>query len=500
MTSLLHLSDLHFHPDKDRFRFEDPAQLLNIFMESLDRSGRNCQPDYLVLSGDFTWFAKAYEFELAEQFVTPLMEKLKIPPERAVFIPGNHDALWKDGDREPADNERFSSYRQFYKSIKGKNAAADLSDYVVTPDLTMVALNSSALEKKDFPGYGFVGDRQWRELWNRVQNEPAFNKAAPRVAVLHHHLLPVTWLEPQGAENRYSLTLDAERMQNTFMSTGFRVVLHGHQHQPFLRVVSNPAESDQQGILLAGAGSLSVAAQYLGNSQRNHFQVIRLSRLGNVEVEWYELHPNNTERFRYDRSYFFPRNPEAQSALRFLVGVSGASSQKRSEFCGKLKDRLAARYGREVAVNLTPSPGKELVVKGASFDADTTTDDYAAYLCRHMTNVNEAPNGVVIFDRTLLDTLAFAELNRNLTGDWLALAQQTAIACARNMDAYFYIPFEPDPQQPNDQADYYHRLDTAIWTVLDRLLPRRYTRLDGSLEDRIDRAERLIAPAIGEPF
>ncbi len=500
MTSLLHLSDLHFHPDKDRFRFEDPAQLLNIFMESLERSGRDCQPEYLVLSGDFTWFAKSYEFELAEQFVTPLMEKLKIPPERTVLIPGNHDALWKEGDREPSDNERFSPYRQFYKSIKGRNAAADLNDYVVTQDLTLVALNSSSLERKEFPGYGFVGDRQWRALWDHVQNEPAFNKSAPRVAVLHHHLLPVSWLEPQSTENRYSLTLDAERMQNTFMATGFRVVLHGHQHQPFLRVVSNPAEPDQQGILLAGAGSLGVAAAHLGNSQRNHFQVIRMSRLGNVEVEWYELHPSNTERFRYDRSYVFPRNPEAQRSLRFLVGVSGAASQERTEFCNKLRDRLADRYGREVAVNLTPSPARDLVVKGATFDADTKTDDYAAYLCSHMGNVNEAPSGIVIFDRTLLDTLAFAELNRNLTGDWLSLAQQIAVACARRMDAYFYIPFEQGSGPPNPQADYYHRLDTSMWTVLERLLAKRYTRLGGSLEDRVGRAERLIAPMLEERF
>jgi len=500
MTTLLHLSDLHFHRDKERFRFEDPEQLLNIVTESLSRSERDYHLDYLVLSGDFTWFATAFEFELADRFVGPLMQNLKIPPERTVLIPGNHDALWKIGDSEASDEERFSPYRQLYRNIKRKNANADLNDYVVTPDLTLVALNSSVLERKEFPGYGFIGDRQWRELWKRVQNDPGFNRSAPRVAVLHHHLLPVTWLEPHNTENRYSLTLDAERMQNTFMATGFRIVLHGHQHQPFLRFVSNPAERDQQGILLAGAGSLGVGEAYLGNSRRNHFQVIRLGRLGNVEVEWYESHPSNTERFRYDRSHFYPRKPEEQRALSFMVGVSGADSQDRTEFCRKLQERLAARYGNELAVNLVPSPAKELIVEGAGFDAATKTDDYAAYLFRHMSNVNQAPNGIIIFDRTLLDTLAFAELNRNLTGDWLALAEQTAISSARRMDAYFYIPFGSDKQQTTELTDYYHRVDTAIWTVLDRLLQGRYKRLDGSLEDRVDRAEGLIAPKLEERF
>jgi predicted MPP superfamily phosphohydrolase len=494
MSSLLHLSDFHFHSDKGRFRFEKPSQLLSIFLDSLARSQRDLQIDYLVLSGDFTWFASSYEFELAEEFISPLMKQLNVPPERTVLIPGNHDALWKAGDREPTDQERFSSYRQFYRGIKGKNAANDLSDYVASTDLTMVALNSSSLEKKDFPGYGFVGEQQWRDSWYRVQRDPNFNKAAPRVAVLHHHLLPVTWLEPQSDENQYSLTLDAEYIQNTFMASGFRVVLHGHQHQPFLRAVSNPAEMDQQGILLAGAGSLGVGEQYLGNSRRNHFQVIRLGRLGNVEIEWYELHFSDPGRFTYTRSYFFPRSPAVQRSFRFLVGISGASSEDRSEFCRKLRERLAARYGKEVPVSLTPSPGRDLVEKGLSFDANTKSEDYAAYLCRHMTNVNEAPSGIVIFERTLLDTLAFAELNQNLTGDWLELARQLAIACASRMDAYFYIPY---PDQSSDP--YSRRLDTSIWTVLTRLIPS-FTRLDGSLEDRINRVENLITPKLVERF
>ena len=72
---------------------------------------------------------------------------------------------------------------------------------------------------------------------------------------------------------------------------------------------------------------------------------------------------------------------------------SGASSQERTEFCSKLRDRLAARYGREVPVNPTPSPGKELVLKGTTFDADTKTDDYAGYLWRHL---NAATRGSTV--------------------------------------------------------------------------------------------------------
>jgi predicted phosphodiesterase len=486
MPALLHLSDIHFSEKPNRFRFESPSRLANIVAEAV--AAENI--DYLVLSGDFTWEAQPTEFNLAAEFVGNLRDLLKVSRERLVLIPGNHDVVWPPGTRKLSYVQRFAPYEGFYRGAKGVPVTPDLSDFVVTPEICILGLNSSSVEGKDFPGYGLVGDTQWDTLWKLVQKSPDFNESATRVAVLHHHLLPVTWLEPQKKGGHYSLTLDSERLQNKLMSNGFRLVLHGHQHQPFARIVSNPISPVKQSLLVSAAGSVGVEPEHLGNIQRNHFQVVQLRSAGNMELKWFELDFNDPTKFTYEpsKSYFFPE-PTRQHAFR--IGVSGCSSHELQDFCDKLKSTLAKHFAGKMPVSLIPSPAKELIPKGATHDADTRTDDYPAYLYRHLHNVNQVPDGVVIFNRTLLDTLAFAEVNENLPGDWLLLAQEAAVSSALQMDAYFYIPLQNTAEIPSEKIDYYNKLDTRMRTVLDKFC-LEYTTLEGTVEQRVSRARELI--------
>ena len=108
-----------------------------------------------------------------------------------------------------------------------------------------------------------------------------------------------------------------------------------------------------------------------------------------------------------------------------------------------------------------------------------------------MKNFNDASNsGLVVFDRTLLDTLAFAELNGNLPEEWLSLLQQTAHTIAKRLDFYFYLQNTDPASFQNNSYD--RRFDDALWSVLKRYRPDAYNLSN----DALDKALKIISEKI----
>ena len=466
MPSILHLSDLHFTDNRDVFRFIDiePQEFASRIVEPLAN-----RPDYVVISGDFTWDGDISDFELARQFVECLLARLNLPPDRLAISPGNHDIRWGRGEHPANETERRSPYRVFYRQLKNRDPIDDLNDFIVRPDLTLLCLNSTSKESREFAGYGFIGERQHRSLWKAVQLEPLFTPAAIRVAVLHHHLLPVTWREPISPDAKYSLTLDAEAIQIQLLNAGFQMALHGHQHQPFLRAISDPTRSDNACLLIAGCGSTGLVRAKLGSVGRNHFQMVSIRR-HKAHIEWYESDFRDVGSFRLSKEWDYQFRPDPITPL--FIGVSGMSGRARSTFCQDLHNRLHRRYGDSVKIDLVPSFAGELIKEGRSHDQLTRPDDYAAYLRRHFANLNRTDADVIILDRTLLDTLAFAELNGNLASDWLDLTQVIAETTAQKMFAYFFVPYAPADTDNSGERQYRERLDTSLWTVVNRYIKR----------------------------
>jgi hypothetical protein len=77
---ILHLSDLHFEEN------DDHRQLLNILDEDLQG-----KIDFLVVSGDLSNRCNEGGFQSAAEFLSELQTRRKIPPERCILVPGNHD-------------------------------------------------------------------------------------------------------------------------------------------------------------------------------------------------------------------------------------------------------------------------------------------------------------------------------------------------------------------------------------------------------------------------
>lgn len=491
MIDLLHLSDLHFSRDAEVHRFTGvtPKRLARRFVDPLLTKGIN--PQYLIVSGDFVQDGDSAEFALARPFISHLLDYLKLPKSRLLLIPGNHDIRWKRGSLPAAGDDRTSPYKDFFELMRGHEPDTSFSDFIAEEDITLVAFNSSMLESAKCPGFGFVGDEQLESVWKKVRREPRFSEDAPRIGVIHHHVIPVSWLEPLREDNVYSLTLDAERVQTWFMDNGFRVLLHGHQHQPFLRAVYNPGRARKFDLLISGAGSAGSAKEVLGEFSRNHYQVLRIGPRF-IEVQWYQSDFRTPDAFEFDRRFVHPFGADEHKP-RLWIGISGGTSEQRAVFARELERNLSEKYSAQFSVELKPSPARDVINEGRGHDQATRPEDYAVYLEKHMKNLNEASgSGLVIFDRTLLDTLAFAELNRNLGEEWLSLLQQTAHAIANRLDIYFYLKNTDSAifQEPS----YDRRFDDALWSVLQRYRPDAHG-LSGEL---LDKAVKIISEKVEE--
>jgi ubiquinone/menaquinone biosynthesis C-methylase UbiE/predicted MPP superfamily phosphohydrolase len=311
MKQVLHLSDLHFTNKSERFYFFDRG--INTMVEKIAEalSSKQIRPAVIVASGDLTWDGDPADFELATRFFEQLLSVLDLSSKELLIVPGNHDMRWNRGAERADKNERDSAYRLFFKGLKGGNCSKDLSDYCITPEITILGLNSASRENPDNPGIGFVGEDQWKKLWEKVQAHESFDPTALRIAAIHHHLLPVSWVEVIEKDKQFSLTLDAEELQSNLISSGFTVVLHGHQHHPFLRLISSPTSSESHCLLVAGAGSASAGREKLGNVRRNHFQVLSWED-SELFVDWFGL-----------RAVGDPFGFELSGTYRFRLAASG---------------------------------------------------------------------------------------------------------------------------------------------------------------------------------
>ncbi len=306
MPAILHLSDLHLTHIPDICHFASADDLLKAIKNAFDSElcvynhinseQKPPQPEYIVISGDFTWQGESVEFRRSQEFIRDLLIEFKLSPKKLIVVPGNHDMRWYQDGKPASKVNRENDYRMFYELVKKQEPNDHLSSYIANSDITILGLNSASIESDECHGFGYVGIEQLDDLWSDVTADDNFCYAAPRVAVLHHHLIPVNRLVPINEENQYSLTLDAEQIHRWFFDNNIKVVLHGHQHQPFLRVVIDPAKMAEQVTVVAGVGSVGAARDKLGDCGRKYFQVVVPSN-DNVAVDICTTKTENADLF-----------------------------------------------------------------------------------------------------------------------------------------------------------------------------------------------------------
>jgi predicted MPP superfamily phosphohydrolase len=93
LIQILHLSDLHINSDIDPESLLQP--LIADLRDTEEGLGLN-RLDFVVISGDLTAYAKPKEFQMAQRFISGLIENFRVAASRCILVPGNHDLDWDE--------------------------------------------------------------------------------------------------------------------------------------------------------------------------------------------------------------------------------------------------------------------------------------------------------------------------------------------------------------------------------------------------------------------
>lgn len=290
--TILHLSDLHITAHTNVNTFALP--LLNNLREPGHPAAEGV--DYLVITGDITNRATEGEFKTAAAFVKHLATQLKVPLDRVLVVPGNHDlsrdvpvyqwrwqrelevlpadsyhtipgtdlgGLWRDPAAYP---KRFENYaNHFYKPLFGKEWELDPTkqfDVHLATDrsIAFVTLNSAC-----------EVDEMRKE--NAYLNEHAVSAALQQLSTHEANgvrpLAIAAWHHPASEKTRASGLLDQ------LADVGAKICLHGHVHEE--RLEFHQFVDARRRIYAVGAGSLGAPAKDRPASTPRLYNVVRLS-------------------------------------------------------------------------------------------------------------------------------------------------------------------------------------------------------------------------------
>lgn len=272
--TILHLSDLHFG-ESHGFRqyLVTPAEsvqrvsLLDRVLTAVNKAEADI--GIVVASGDFVSKGTTDDYPAAADFLCELLDRLQLEKKHLVLVPGNHDFKTRVAMNSlpTMDYSHERPYRDFVSGLLGVTKEAEierLQHFVLSSGEHVVfgSLNSVRLRGKETKEYGYVGLHRYAEMFDYMNQILAQTGTdAYRIAVLHHHVLPVQELESPRDGVPVSLTVDAAQLLDELQERRFDALLHGHQHKPFYSLVSRSiisgtsVKSPERRIAIIGNGS-----------------------------------------------------------------------------------------------------------------------------------------------------------------------------------------------------------------------------------------------------
>jgi len=274
----LHLSDLHVGKSNEFDENVVYKALLKDISKEIDEKG--LQPDLLIFSGDLVFSGKSDQYSEACQQLDKLLLKLKLPQERLLIVPGNHDV---DRDKVTSgaktignsltDNNRTNSvlntpsdlrltlsglehFAQFVNSyFPGCNRFDDAKYFSVDRfdvrghKIAVLSLNSAWLCHSDETRQAgiVVGELQVRKALELAEG------AGVKLAVLHHPLESLR--EFDRLKSARILTNDCD------------FILHGHLH----RTSASQTITPDGGAIIIGSGACYETPDY-----PNSYNFVRL--------------------------------------------------------------------------------------------------------------------------------------------------------------------------------------------------------------------------------
>lgn len=299
---ILHLSDTHFGGThyfsslpsaNDDIPRADKPTLERFIGRAIARE--HLRPNLVVVSGDLTQNGTSKEFNLASSSLTQILASVKeigIAP-NLVLIPGNHDVNWALQEGDPESGMAFQPYINFRNSLLTHSRI----DVPINPErlyevrtfhagqmkVVVAAFNSAVLIKKG-DSRGYIGGTQLDNALQEVAEQDPEGQAV-RIAIFHHHLVPVHSVE--AAIGSEALLTDAAVVKQKLYRAKFLMALHGHRHQSHEEMVSDGENS----LVVIGCGSSSVVLPERGSQplQFNRISIQVLKGAIGVQVTKYHF-------------------------------------------------------------------------------------------------------------------------------------------------------------------------------------------------------------------
>lgn len=243
-------------------------------LDALKDSLSELQPNVIVVTGDITNYGDRKSFQKAVEILTELKQAAKA--ERIICVPGNHDSLCERvaqlRSKGLADRTfirlaslfnqetaliRKTSFDQNmlgvidkgdglpllknYQELITKDEYGEVNPgtplYVSTPwgEIIFFLFNST-----NDPGYmaneGRIGPSQYNALNSYLKNPTEKERfaRAVRIALLHHHPINNPDITADVVERGYDAMTDGSTLITYIGKRGFHLVLHGHQHMPYM--------------------------------------------------------------------------------------------------------------------------------------------------------------------------------------------------------------------------------------------------------------------------
>lgn len=173
----------------------------------------------------------------------------------------------------------------------------------------------------------------------------------------------------------------------------------------------------------------------------------------------------------------------------FLIGVSGAHGVGKSTVISGLK-RMA---GDELLV--VSNIAKGVIEKGFQLGKYADVDAYVCLVAEYLSSKNSlrsTTSQIVLYDRTILDTLSYAITNldygKQVKNHVIDLLRAVWESEKKDFSAYFYIPIEfpeADPDKNGPDEGYRSMVSDSIHRNLD-LSKVGHTILSGAPDVRLD--------------
>ena len=330
MIRIVHVSDLHIlkpgaavAPNKERSLWDkikahtlqelgveinvgshDPFRL-----DALDQALADLNPFIILVTGDVTTYGDRESMEYALEKLTEWKRKYK----HVYCVPGNHDALQERFQQLFKEQRIFQTVPSLFKSFQNvlRGALADGSGKFLDSYERTIAANLECppdpsqpkwvetpwgwlciflFNSVNDPGWmaneGRIGPRQYVQLNKALKSEEWKERESKtiRIALLHHHPLPIPYDVSGAAERAYDDMRDGSTLCYHLNKNKFHFVLHGHKHIPYLCRVQYEGDGNLY-VMSAGTATQSNAPQ-----SNASFNVLDLLSPFECIVHRYEYH------------------------------------------------------------------------------------------------------------------------------------------------------------------------------------------------------------------